>query len=823
MTITAFRDGLRRIRHQPGFAALSVLTTALGVGTATLLFSLVYGVLLRPLPWPDAGQLVKLAESRAGATRQFPGALTNGPFLAWADHPTTLEAIGGWQEDDVTLSAGSGTPERVHVVGATPGLFGVLRAHPLLGRLFAPGDERPGQPLVAVLSHALWQRRFGGDPAIVGRSIRLDRDACTVVAVMPREFAFPDRDAQIWRPFYVPPVIGSDPTRRSLSLFQALGRLKPGVTAAQAAAEGTARAAAAPPLEMVGVAVFGTRGAPTISAVPLLDALTAGVRQPLLLFLAAVGLLLATATANIASLQLARATSRRRETAIRSALGASGGRLAAPVLLESLVVGLAGGLVGLALAAVLHRVLPALLPAHFPRLDAISLDGHVAAFAMAIALMSAAVFGLAPLLLAGRVNLVESLAEDGFAPAGGGARTTASRVRRAIIVGQVSIATLLLVGGLLLVRSFVALSSADRGYEPASVLTAELPIPDETYDGGHRAALVDRLLKRLRGLPGVRAAAAGTGLPLATAAGPFKHGEMLKGFTMRSPIGEGTISVHASVRFVSDDWFRALGTPMLDGRAIAATDTSTSEPVVVVNQVFAHRYLADRALDRRLPLGGGGEPDTRVVGVAEDIHQGAVTDPVQPEMYLPYRQYRDGFAPPQASFVLRSDGDPVRYAAELRRLVRAEDGSLVLASVMTLDDRVRVSLAEPRLYALMLSAFAVSALLVAGVGLFAVLSYSVAQRAREIGVRSALGARPSDIVRMVVRQALWMTAVGLAVGLALAAAFVRVLSGFLYGVGPYDLISFVVVAALLASVAGLAAFAPARRAAHVDPIKVLRV
>jgi putative ABC transport system permease protein len=821
--MTAMRDGLRRLRHQPGFAVVTAITMALGVAAATVLFSLVYGVLLKPLPWPDAARLVKVSESRIGATRQFPGALTNGTYLAWSEHPATLDAIGAWSQDDVTLTANPGAPERVHVMNVTPSLLGLLHARPFIGSLFAPGDERPGRPPVVLLSHGPWQRRFGGDPLVVGRPVRLDGDACTVLGVMPEDFAFPDREAQAWRPFYVPPVVGENPDQRHLSLFQALGRLRADVTPAQAAAEGTARAAEAPDLNLVGVAVFGANGPAVVSAVPVLDAMTAGVRQPLLLFLAAVGLLVATATANIASLQLARATSRRRETAIRAALGASGGKLAAPVLIESALVGLCGGLAGLGLAVGLVRLLPALLPAGFPRLDAVAVDGTVAAFAVAVSLLSALVFGLAPVLLSRGVNLVESLAEDGLAPSGGGARTAASRARRLIIVGQVAIATVLLVGGLLLARSFAALLAADRGYQPASVLTAELPLPDETYDGLRRSALLDRTLDRLRALPGVRAAAAGTGSPLMTFAGPFRQGMMLKAFTMPSVTGEGPVSVQASVRLVSAGWFHALGTRLVEGRAFGATDTRTSAPVVVVNRAFARRYLADRAVDRTLPIGADGAPDVRVVGVVEDIHQGSITDPVQPELYLPYRQQADGFSPPQASIVLRTDGDPSRYAAELRRLIRSEDDGLALGSTMTLQDRLSASLAEPRLYALLLVAFGVSALLVAGVGLFAVLSYGVAQRAREIGVRSALGARPTDIVRLVVSQAVGMTAAGIVAGMLVAAALVRVLATLLYGVGPYDITTFLVVAAVLLLVAALAAAGPARRAARVDPIKVLRV
>ncbi len=376
------RDAWRLARHEPGFAAIAIFTVALGVGAATILFSLVNGVLLRPLPWHDADRLVRVSETRKGATRNFPGALTNGTFLAWAEKPATIDGLAAWTNDKVTLTSSGGAPERIDVVAVTPSLFPMLRADAIAGAVFKPGDEQEGHPPVVVLSHALWQQRFASDPHIVGKLVRLDGEATTVVGVMPAGFEFPNATARAWTPFLMRSVAGKEPGSTNIQLFQAMAKLRPGVTAAQAASEGNARAAQAPALNMVGMAVFGTKSPAELQVVPALEAMTSEVRQPLLLFLAAVGLLVLTATANIASLQLVRAAARRRDTAIRTALGAGAGRLARPMIVESVALGVLGGAAGLALAAGLHRVLPAVMPPRFPRLDAVHIDPTVALFAI---------------------------------------------------------------------------------------------------------------------------------------------------------------------------------------------------------------------------------------------------------------------------------------------------------------------------------------------------------------------------------------------------------------------------------------------------------
>ena len=809
------RYAVRALGRQPGYALVAVLTMALGIGATTTLFGVASGVLLTPLPWPHADRLVRLSETHEGGTNRFPNILTNATYLAWRVEPQTLEAIAGYRGDTVTLTS-AGEPERLRVAAVTPSLFPLVGATPLMGTLFGSDDE---QRQVVVLSYGLWQQRFGGDPGAIGRLIELDGETHQVAAVMPRTFTFPDRETRAWVPYHIRPVIGDNPNARSLSMFFGLGRLRPGATPAQAAAEGTARGRTAPDLGMVGIAVFGSNGPVIVAAVPLLDAITADVRPAILVFLVAVGLLLATATANVASLQLARATTRQRETAIRSALGAGRGRLARQLLVESSLVGLAGGLAGLLLAAALNRALPSLLPADFPRLDAIVIDLRVVAFAVVLSLTTGLVFGLLPMWQAQRLDLVTSLAEDGLAPVGGGGRSRTARARAIIMAGQVATACVLLVGAALLGRTFVALLNADRGYHPSNLLTASLSMPDAAFTPARRGDLLEALSARLRAQAGVREAAYAGVLPLT-------GGEGMMGFTMPARDGSSaSIQAQAMVRMVSPGYFAALGLRLLEGRGFTDADTLTAQPVIVVNRTFGERYLGPAPVGQQLPVhasGGDDRPESLVVGVVDDVHQRGAGDPPQAELYFCRLQRKGGWGSSQAFVIVRTATDPGAFVPTLRTLVREQSDTLAIDSVMTMSDRVWSSLEEPRLYALLLGGFALFALAIAGVGLFGVLSYSVAQRTREIGVRTALGARPSDIVLLVLRHGLAITAVGLVVGLAAAFWLVQLIGSFLFGVSARDAVTFVAVPVALLAVALLACAVPARRAARIDPQQVLR-
>ena len=816
------RDGqyaFRLLRRQPGYALVVILTMALGIGATTTLFSVAYGVLMKPLSWPDADRLVRVTETRQGHAGRIRGTISNATYNAWHAEHSTIEDIGGFQgvatNTAATLS-GMGDPVRVQRSIVTPSLFSVLKAHPLRGRLFVDDDGVPGGSFkpkdVVIVSYGLWQERFGGSDDAVGRVIQLDGRPFTVVGVMPPDFAFPDRVTRMWTPFAVSSVEGEQGSRR-LSIFGGLARLRPGVTIQRAAAEGTARALAAPDPGLVLMALFGASGPPEISVAPALEAMTADVRPAINVLLCAVALLLLTATANVASLQLARATTRRREIAIRSALGAGTARISRQLLVESAIVSLAGGVVGVALAAAIMRIAPAVLPADFPRAADIGLNLPVLGFAAALALVTGVAFGLLPVLHASRLNLVGSLAEGGIAPVGGG-RSGVARTRTLIMAGQIALTCVLLLGAALLTRSFVALLHADRGYDPTNLLTARLPLPPG-YPVARRIALADSLLQRLQALPGVTHAAVGNALPLVSAGG-FRAIRMR---SHRDPAAD--IDAQAMDRVVSPAYFATMRLRLVAGRTLSGADVETSPHVVVVNRSFAQKYLGDHPIGETLPVGPAGHVDSEVVGVVEDMRQGDVGDAPQPEIFQSYRQapFRSSFDP---LFIIRTSDDPAAHVATLRSLVRAEDPDVALDSVMTMEERVVTSLAKPRFYALLVGGFAAFALAIAGVGLFGVLSYGVAQRAREIGVRTALGATTSDIVSLVLKQALAITIAGLAAGVWTSFALLRYLSTMLYGVTPHDALSFLVVPLVIALVAALACVVPARRAARVDPLRALR-
>ena len=806
------RYAARLVRRQPRHAMITILTMAIGIGATTVLFSVTYGVLMRPLPWPHADRIVVLKETRGGIAPRF-GAFTNAAYLAWRPEPATIENLAAWSQRVVTIT-GTGDPERIRITAASATLFAALGARPLIGSLFEEKDET--SPVI-VLSETLWRQRFGGDPAVLGRLIQLDGEAYTAIGVLPDAQAYPDRQTRAIVPYAVRPTAGN-----FLAVFNAVAALRPGVTAAQAASEGTARGRSAADTGLTTMAIFGSNGPVGITAQPLREALTADVRQPLLVLLAAVGLLLATATANVASLQLARTATRTREMAIRAALGAGGARVTRQLLVESLLLGLSGGGAGLLLTWILHRSLASLLPVDFPRVDDLGVDTMVVAFALSISVGTGILFGLLPALRARRLDIVEALAENGTAPVGVGARTRTARARLAIMTGQVAIACVLLVGASLLVRSFVALLNADRGYDTSGILSARLSMPASMYPSQERRlAILNRVLSRLGGIPGVTAVAFTSELPLTP-------GGSTSAFTFKSPTADGAaVRVQASPRIVSAHYFSVLGMRMIAGRSFSDADTETSERGVVVNQAFARRYLGDSPLGWKMPVAGYGSRDGQqleatVIGVVGDVRYVTAATTSLPEVYYSYRQM-EGRLPVQTVTLLANASSAAAVdTAMLRSVVREADDRLVAEAVMPLEQRMLTTLARPRLYAVLLAGFAGFALVIAGVGLFGVLSYSVSQRSRELAIRAALGARRLDIFRLVLLQGLAVTLAGLAVGLGASTWLTRQLATQLYGVTPHDTLTFVLVPLVLLLASAVACVVPARRAARLDPLRVLR-
>jgi predicted permease len=805
------RYACRLAWRRPGPATVAALTIALGIGATTTLFSVAWGVMMKPLPWPEPETLIRLQETREGATRTFPWILTNGTLLAWQDSPATIEAVAAYSPSTVTLT-GDGGSERITTASATASLFTVLRAVPVRGRLFTAADEAADN--VTVLSYEFWTRRLGAADDVIGRTLQFDGRGYEVVGVLPPGFDFPARETAAWTPYKVQPTHTPD-GGSSMQLFSAIARLKPGATAAQAAQEATARAAALPDPGMVAIAVFGSKGAARVTAEPILDAVTADVREALWVLLAAVGLLLVTATANVASVQLARAAARGREMAVRAAIGAGGGRLARQLIVESLVVGLAGGVAGLAISVALHRALPSLLPADFPRVADINIDAGVLAFSFAIALAASLAFGLAPALHVRRLDLRTGLTDDAAATGAGFGRTKTARVRALIMAGQVAVACILLIGASLMVRTFITMLNVDRGYEASNVLTARIATPGGLFTPERRAALASRTLERLRSRPEVVHAGLTNALPL-------MGGEAMMALSLPPVAGQPAQTINSGFRVISPGYIEAMGIDVIEGRLFDERDTATATPALVVNRAFAQRYLPDHAAGMLLPVEIYKTQGWQVIGVIENVRmRGSLTEPAQPELFVSYTQAPRGPASDPV-IVVRMRGASTAMVETLRQIVTAEEPSAVLESVMTMDERVMGSLARPRLYAVVLAGFAACALLIAAVGLFGVLSYSVAQRSRELGVRAALGARPGQIVGLVLREGLIIGGVGIAAGVGAALLVTEWMSSFLYGVAPRDAVTFVGVPVGLLLITALACALPARRAARLDPLKVLR-
>ena len=599
-------------------------------------------------------------------------------------------------------------------------------------------------------------------------------------------------------------------------MFNAIARLRSGSTPRQAAAEATARARSAPDPGLAALAVFGSNGPAEVSAVPVLDALTRNVRPALIALAVAVVLLLATGVANTLNLQIANATARLREVAIRSALGAKMRRIALQLWIESLILGIAGGAIGVLSAAAVHWILPSLLPADFPRIDKLSLDWRVIAVALLLTLMGSIIVGVFPALHLRRISLVEGLLEGGT---GSTVKRSVSRGRNVIIATQVAIACVLLIGGMLLSRSFLAMMNTDRGYDVSNLMTARLSMPSFAFPAQKRLDVLDAILKQARLIPGVTRAAFTTGLPLSGS-------ETLSAFTMpsrRPPLGAPS-QVHTTRSVVNDQYFATIGMRMVKGRAFSEADTASSPKVVVVNRMFAALYLSDKPLGEKVSnFATADGVEFEVIGIVDDILKRGLGNPAQPEIYSLDRQMTaTTFNPDGASLVIRTAGDPHAMVAAIRRVVLAQDPSLTPYSVLTMEDRLSGSLAKPRLYALLFSVFAVSALLVAGIGLFGTLSYTVTQRRREIAVRTAVGARRIDIVRMVLRQGLALVLVGVATGLLVSIATTKYLSTLLYGVSVYDAWTLLIVPVVIIGASLLACIIPALRAANTDPLITLR-
>jgi predicted permease len=812
--------GLRLLRAKPGYAAVTIVTIALGVGAVTTLFSVASSVLLRPLSWATGDGLVRVIESRGGREGRVPGTMMNGSYLAWANAPQTIDNIGGWTGGALTLT-GAGDAARIPVTNVTPSLLDVLNAQPLRGRLFTAAESQNNNWKFVLLSEGIWEQRFGRRDDVIGQPIVLDGTAATVVGVMPRSFRFPTGETQMWLPLSVVEIDGPNGVKRG-QIFRALARLKPGVSVSQANAEATARAAAAPDAGPVAMSLFGAKEPVRLTIVDANEAATGDVRPAIIVLFIAASLLFLTSVANVANMQLARAAGRLRELTIRAALGASTSRLSRQLLIENAMVGVTGALLGLLLSVALHRFMPSLLPVGFPRAEDIAIDGRVLAFAAAVAAIASVAAGVLPLLQARRLDLMRALADGAQGSAGAG-RGRLATTRLLIAGSQVAVTSVLIVGAVLLSRSFVARVTADRGYDAGNVLTATVPFP-VGYSFEQRQQARARILARLKQRPGITHAAFATGLPLLSAGG-------FTSFNFASPLRSGAeVQAEAIRRLVTPDYFGALGVRIRAGRALADTDILGSPTAVIVNRSFVRKFLDDTPIEKAIGLslgtsavrGTAYQGDATIVGVADDLRQDSVEAPDQPELFTAMAQLNESALGASSIIVVRTVDDPIAYVEALRSVIREEDSRIALDGLMTMEQRVGDSLSRPRVYAVLLAGFAIFSLAIAGAGLFGVLSHSVTLRSRELAVRTALGASRMSVVAVALRHLSIAMAAGVIAGLGVSAALSSYLAPFLYGVSTRDVWSFGVAPLVLLTAGALACIVPARRVAKTDPVVVLR-
>jgi len=809
------RAGFAAMRRAPIASLAAVVTIALGIGSTLAVFATVYGVLLRPLPYAAPDRLVRLWEERPGGVSPAGNRwLSRGTYVGWRDHSRTLDAVGGYGLADVQLTFGA---DRVSVPGAriSADVLSTLGVPPLVGRLLTEEDDRDGAAAVVVLSHALWRERFATDAAVIGRPLTVDGTPRTIVGVMPPAFAFPDRSVGLWLPYQIPQ---STAASTGAVVFTALGRLKPGVTPAQVEAEGTAAARGAPFHRMTEF-FFGKGGAPIVHARPLADDLTLAVRPALAILAIAVALVLLIACVNVAGLMLSQGVARQREFAIRTAVGGGRGRLLRQVVTESALVAGAGSILGLIAATGLLTLARLVAPPTLPRLGDIAVDGPVLGLWAASSVLALLACALGPAVRIARADPSDALRGADRSAATGFRGASARRLRDGLLVVEASLAIVLIVGASLLVRSFSRLVSVDAGYAPASVLIASVELPEGT-DDARRDRVIAQTLERLRRLPGVAAAGAGTMIPL------MKQTAMASVSVPAAVAGGKPTQGRARVYTVTAGYAEALGLRRVDGRFLVDADRRPDALATVVNEEFVRQHVATSSVvGVRLPglLRGETGPDVpaEIVGVVGNVLKDGNDKPPQPELYFlhgaPGQHISSG-----VRLVVRATGDPSAVAPAVRALLREVEPGLAVGRIEPLEISVAASMDGPRFATGVMGVFASVAMLLAGIGLYAALAYSVAQRDRELGIRSALGAQRRDLVGLVLGEGLLVTVPGIVLGVLGAAGFTRLMQDLLFGVTPLDPIAFATAPLVLLATSIAACLAPALRAASADPTVALR-
>jgi predicted permease len=786
-----------------GFTLVAVIALALGIGANTAIFSVVNSVLLRPLPYKDPEQLVMVWEdaSKFGYPRDTPAAAN---YVDWRDQNTVFEGMAAIADESFNLT-GAGEPERLEGRRVSANLFPLLGVDAHIGRTFTSGEDQPGSNKVTLLSYALWQRRFGGDNSIVGKPVNLNGEIYTVVGVMPARFEFPTSDDQLWVPIA---LTSEDAANRNRHYLQVLARLKTGVSLQQAQTEMHTIAAR---LQQQYPDSNTDLGAAVTS---LHEHLVGDMRPALLILLGAVGLVLLIACANVANLLLARAAVRQKEIAVRVALGARRGRLIRQFLTESVLLSTIGGVIGLGIAYGGLVLLKSFIPENISQAGQISLDPKVLGFTFLISLATGLIFGLAPAIQAARFNQTETLKEGGRDSATG---SSGKRVRGLLVMAEVAVSLVLLIGAGLLINSFLRLRNVDPGFRADNLLTMRVVLPEPKYeDFERRTAFYSELVQRVQSVAGVKSAAVTTNLPL------YRQGNSI-GVTVEGqpplPPGQKNIVV---TRIISPGYFDTMSIPLLKGRQFTDQDTVTTPGVVVINETMARRYWpGEDAIGKRIGAGTVERPEDwiQVIGVVKDVHQFELTADPRPQMYLPYRQM--GFFAPE-DLVVKTEVDPASLAATVRKTVWEVDKDQPVSNIRTMEEILLDSIARQRFSMLLLAIFAGVALILAAVGIYGVMSYSVAQRTHEIGIRMALGAQTSAVLKLAVGYGLKLVVAGIIIGLIAAFALTRVMATLLFGVTATDPTTFTLISLLLICVAAIASYIPARRATKVDPIIALR-
>jgi len=791
---------IRGVVRRPGFTLIAVITLGLGIGANSAIFSVVNGVLWRPLPYSNPQQLVMAWENhkaRGGPEREW---LSPADFHDWHDQNSVFSNLSALNDWAPTLT-GRDAPEPL--VGATVShdMFTLLGVAPVLGRNFLPEEDQPNAPNVVVLSHELWQSRFNSDQAIVGKSISLNQDTYSVIGVMPAGFRFPViPNAQLWRTLQP----GLNPScKRGCLVLRVIGRLKPETTIEKARADTSTIAARLASQYPDSNSKVGA------TLVPLQEQLIGNIRRPLLLLLGAVGFVLLIACANVANLMLARGATREREMALRSALGASRGRVVRQLLTESAVLASAGAAAGLALAFWLLRLLLSLSPPGTPGLEKIGIDLYVLGFTLLAAALTGVLFGLVPALQLSKADLNHSLKDNGKGVPGG---SRGGRLRGALVISEIALALILLIGSGLLMKSFILLQRVDPGFNPDHLVTLRVILNKTPYPNIPQVVdFYSQLVDRVKALPEVQSTALVSTLPLS---GNETDTDFLVEGRPQPPPNQEPVAWFNSV---SPDYFRTMELRVIKGRAFTDLDNEKSPLVAIISETMARRYFPnEEPLGKR--IGRGPDRWREIVGVVKDVKHFGLDADTPPTMYFPMRQ-----VPARAmNLIARTTGDPLSLAPSLRSQVWAGDHNLAIANLGTMKDLVSASVVQQRFILLLLGCFAALALLLATVGIYGVMSYAVTQRTHEIGIRMALGARMADVLKLIVRNGIMLTLIGVAIGLTLAFALTRLMTSLLFGVTPTDTMTFAMVSAGLVLVALVACYIPARRATKVDPLIALR-